>query len=101
MPPMKSGAATKSMDEDVQTFVVSLHQAGQRLDRFLSSLMSASRSHIKLLIEHDRVRVQGMVRKAGYLLHVNDAVEVRPLPTIPTAAIPQEIPLSILYEDKF
>ncbi len=84
-----------------QRFVVPPTQAGQRLDRFLASLTSATRSHIKLLIDHERVRVAGKPKKAGYLLRPQEEIEVLPLPAIPSTATPQKIPLDILYEDDF
>lgn len=84
-----------------QRFVVPPPQAGQRLDRFLASLTSATRSQIKLLIDHERVRVAGKPKKAGYLLRPQEEIEVLPLPAIPSTATPQEIPLDILYEDDF
>src|SRR5713226_6640179 len=84
-----------------QRFVVPPTQAAQRLDRFLASLTSATRSHIKLLIDHERVRVAGKPKKAGYLLRPQEEIEVLPLPAIPSTATPQEIRLDILYEDEF
>jgi len=84
-----------------QRFVVSPAQAGQRLDRFLADLTSATRSHIKLLIDHERVRVAGKSKKAGYVLRPQEEIEVLPLPALPNTATPEEIPLTILYEDEF
>jgi len=84
-----------------QRFVVSPTQAGQRLDRFLVNLTSATRSHIKLLIDHERVRVAGKFKKAGYLLRPQEEIEVFPFPAVPSTAMPQEIPLDVLYEDEF
>jgi 23S rRNA pseudouridine1911/1915/1917 synthase len=84
-----------------QRFVVSPAQAGQRLDRFLASLTSATRSHIKVLIDQERVRVAGKPQKAGHVLRPQEEIEVLPLPALPSTATPQEIPLEILYEDEF
>jgi 23S rRNA pseudouridine1911/1915/1917 synthase len=84
-----------------QRFVVSPTQAGQRLDRALAHLTSATRSHVKVLIEQERVRVAGKPQKAGYLLRSQEEIEVLPLPAVPSTATPQEIPLDILYEDEF
>lgn len=82
-----------------QRFVVTPAQAGQRLDRVLAHLSSATRSHIKLLVDEGRVRVAGECKKAGYLVRAHEAIEVLPLPEMPATAIPQEIPLEVLYED--
>src|SRR4029453_3797456 len=51
-----------------QRFVVSPTQAGQRLDRALAHLTSATRSHVKVLIEQERGRVAGKPQNAGYRL---------------------------------
>lgn len=84
-----------------QRFVVLPSQAGQRLDRVLATLTSTTRSHIKLLIDHERVRVAGQPRKAGYLMHAQEEIEVLPLPSLAMTVVPQDIPLDILYEDEF
>ena len=84
-----------------QRFVVPPAQAGQRLDRALANLTSATRSHVKVLIEQERVRVAGKPQKAGYLLRSQEEIEVLPLPAVPSTATPQEIPLDMLYEDEF
>jgi len=85
----------------VQHFVVSAEMTGQRLDRALASMTAETRSHIKTLIEHERVRVAGEIKKAGYLLRAGDEIEMFPLVDPPAAAIPQDLPLEILYEDEF
>jgi 23S rRNA pseudouridine1911/1915/1917 synthase len=74
---------------------------GQRLDRALAQMTAATRSHIKTLIEHDRVRVAGEVKKAGYILRPGEEIEVLPLADPPAEAIPQDLPLDIVYEDEF
>lgn len=82
-------------------FIVSSDFVGQRLDRALANLTEATRSHIKMLIAHDCVRVAGAVQKAGYALRLGDVIEVLPFVESPAAAVPQEISLEILYEDNF
>jgi 23S rRNA pseudouridine1911/1915/1917 synthase len=84
-----------------QRFVVTPDQAGQRLDRLLASLTSATRSHIKRLIDEERARVGGESKKAGYVVRAHEEIEVLPMPEEPTTAIPQEIPLEVLYEDEY
>jgi 23S rRNA pseudouridine1911/1915/1917 synthase len=83
----------------VERFVVPPHYAGQRLDRVLASLSSTTRSRIKAMVEQQRIRVAGEVRKAGYLVRADEEIEVIPLAGAPAMTIPQEIPLEILYED--
>lgn len=88
-------------DACAQRFVVSPTQAGQRLDRVLASLTAATRSHVKLLIDGERVRVGGQYKKAGYLVRAQDEIEVLPLPRLSATAVPEEIPLEVLYEDEY
>jgi len=85
----------------VQRFVVSPEITGQRLDRALANLTVATRSHIKMLIEHACVLVAGEVRKAGYILRLGEEIEVWPIADPPAEALPQDLPLDILYEDEF
>jgi 23S rRNA pseudouridine1911/1915/1917 synthase len=74
---------------------------GQRLDRALAGMTAATRSHVKTMIEHECVRVAGKVRKAGYVLRPGEEIEVLPFADPPAEAIPQNLPLDILYEDEF
>lgn len=85
----------------LQRFTVANDLIGQRLDRALAYLTAATRSHIKMLIGHACVRVAGEERKAGYLLRLGDEIEVRPFDEPPAQALPQDLPLDILYEDEF
>jgi 23S rRNA pseudouridine1911/1915/1917 synthase len=75
--------------------------AGQRLDQFLvRQLPATSRAHIQQLIRQEKVLVNSKSAKASLRLHgdehiaISGAVE-RP----PVRAIPEEIPLDIVYED--
>jgi 23S rRNA pseudouridine1911/1915/1917 synthase len=85
----------------MQRFVVSPEMTGQRLDRALARVTAATRSHIKTLIEHACVRVAGEVRKAGYVLRSGEEIEMWPCADPPAEALPQDLPLDILYEDEF
>ena len=99
--PSCRGRLRTSSIVSVQRFVVTSSQAGQRLDRLLTNLTAATRSQIKLLIDHERVRVAGQCKKAGYLVRAQEEIEVLPLPVVPSTVTPQEIPLDVLYEDEF
>jgi len=81
-------------------YTVSEQQAGQRLDRIIAGFSSVSRSQAKVLIDQAHVWVNGVVKKAGYLVRANEQLSVLPLPARPTVAVPQAIPLDILYEDE-
>lgn len=81
-------------------FVISAEHGGQRLDRVVSSVIAATRSQAKVLIDQARVMVNGQPKKAGYCVRVNDMLCIEPLPVAPTTAAPQAIPLDVLYEDE-
>ncbi len=84
-----------------EKFLVSIEDQGERLDTFLSHrLEGQSRTHIKELIKKSLVSVNSHAAKPS--LHLKDGDEVTitiPEPE-PVAVEPQEIPLTILFEDK-
>ncbi|MGD0965141.1 MAG: RluA family pseudouridine synthase [Candidatus Acidiferrales bacterium] len=81
--------------------VVSSKQAGERLDRFLVSHLTAlSRSRIQSLVEEGFVQVDGAAMKPSYRVEYGDSVTVE-IPAAPPAGVDAEpIPLDILYEDE-
>ena len=71
-----------------------------RLDVFLvRSEVAATRSQAKTWIDAGRVSVDGRVRKAGFTLAGGEAIAVDRPPARPTRAEPEDLPLTILYED--
>ena len=83
-----------------QEFELSIEQAGERLDKALSSLYpDLSRSFFQKLIKDGHILVNGVPKKGNY--HVSDG-ELLSV-TIPQAQeiaiLPENIPLDILYED--
>jgi 23S rRNA pseudouridine1911/1915/1917 synthase len=94
------------MDEDTETrsFTVLPESSGMRLDVFLSNAFGAfSRSQVQKLIAAGQVSVNGQVVPKSYLLATTDAVQVTgSLPLDQTVELlPQDIPLSLLYEDEY
>jgi 23S rRNA pseudouridine1911/1915/1917 synthase len=82
------------------SFTVSPSQAGLRLDVFLAQTDdSFSRSQIKIAIEEGVVTVNGKEPKVSQHLKDGDIVELHLEPAIDAVAIPQNIPLDIVYED--
>ncbi|MDX9708997.1 MAG: RluA family pseudouridine synthase [Trichloromonas sp.] len=72
----------------------------ERLDRFLAEqLPELSRSQLKILIADGRVQLGGQPGKASFRLKGGEAVTVIIPPPEPAAAQPQDLPLTILYED--
>ena len=81
-------------------FVVKEDQEGQRLDVFVAANHSAlSRSQVKHVIEEGDVLVNGKAPKVSQLLNAGDVIVLKQKPVIEGIAIPQDIPLDIVYED--
>lgn len=80
--------------------LVSPEDAGARLDRLISSrLPEFSRTRVQQLIESELVLVNGKASRDSYKVRAGDSIEVVPAPRPPLRAEPEQIPLSILYED--
>ncbi|MBM4355689.1 MAG: RluA family pseudouridine synthase [Deltaproteobacteria bacterium] len=76
--------------------------AGNRLDRFLSARVGAlTRSQAQRAIRLDLVTVDGVVAcKTGLPVRAGQEVIFVPPPAMPSKAVPQDIPLDIIYEDE-
>ena len=80
--------------------IVTGESAGQRLDQFLhTALPEHSRSFLQKLIATGDVRVHGQPAKASYRVRAGDAVTIEIPAPQPLAALPEEIPLDVLFED--
>lgn len=81
-------------------FEFTVTMQGERLDKILvAQLPDLSRSQLQSLIAEGKVLVNGQVGKAGVKLKGGEQVSVE-LPDAGEVAIePQDIPLTILYED--
>jgi 23S rRNA pseudouridine1911/1915/1917 synthase len=91
------------LEDGVRTFVADATAANMRLDAYLAhAIPEISRARVQLLIEAGQVRVDGTVPKAKHKLHGGEAIEIEgePQPS-PLHATPEDIPLDILYEDKY
>ncbi len=81
------------------TFNADQTAVGVRIDSFVSSVSSLSRSHVQILLESGQVTVCGRAVKKNYKIQADDVVCV----TLPDPenddAVPQNIPLDIVYED--
>ena len=74
----------------------------ERLDKFLlAKHPDMTRSRIEGLIKSGFVMVNGVIAdKAGTKVSENDAVEMEIPPPIPAIPEPEDIPLSVIYEDE-
>lgn len=70
-----------------------------RLDVYLAFILPYTRSQIKNLIVDGNVLVNGQKVKSGKSLKVGDVVSIEMPKPIEAKALPEDIPLDILYED--
>jgi 23S rRNA pseudouridine1911/1915/1917 synthase len=83
-------------------FKVSTRSSGMRLDRFLATkLTSMSRMRIAALIAENSCLVNKVYAPPGQHIETGDLVEVEFDPARPSSMTPQDIPLSIQYEDDY
>ena len=74
--------------------------SGKRLDHVIHErLPEFSRARIQEWIRAGRVRVNGAERRASYVIRPDDAINVEPAEPPPLRAAPEDVPLSLLYED--
>jgi len=75
--------------------------AGKRLDVWLQERLSQySRSRLQAWIKAGRVRVDGAPERPSYRLRGHERMEVEPAELPPLRAVPEDLPLKILYEDE-
>ena len=84
-----------------QEFLAAKEQAGERLDKVLSTLCGEgqSRSFFQKLIKGGQVQVNGKGRKANYCVNAGDLIQVEIPKAQEIEILPENIPLDILYED--
>jgi len=82
-------------------FIVASHEAGLRLDIYLSLKdLGLSRSQVKKSVDDGLVRVNRFDSKVSHRLRPGDIVEIDKREPITCSALPQDLPLSIVYEDE-
>lgn len=79
---------------------LTVEETGARLDKYVSEKCpELSRTHAQGLIEDGNVLVNGQIAKSSLKLTQGDIVDIKIPPPIPSALSPENIPLTILYED--
>lgn len=84
------------------SLMVPAEAAGKRLDAWLASqLENVSRARVQMLLSESKVLINGVLARPSFRLHGGEAIEVLgdPAPS-PLRAMPESIPLDIVYEDK-
>jgi 23S rRNA pseudouridine1911/1915/1917 synthase len=81
--------------------IIWVSKGGMWLDLETAAQAGVSRSVAQKWIEEERVTVEGRLRPKNYLTQAGEYLCALPPEPKPLEAIPQEIPLTILYEDPY
>jgi 23S rRNA pseudouridine1911/1915/1917 synthase len=81
-------------------FLAESRDAGRRLDRVVHDrYLDESRALVQDWIKTGRVLVNGGTCRASHQVRAGEAIAVEPAQRSPLSAAPEQIPLSVLYED--
>ena len=84
-----------------EVLILTADQAGERVDVFLSrSIENMTRSAAAKLLEEGAVLLRGKPVKKNYKMSVGDELEITLPEPEPVVAVPQNIPLDVVYEDE-
>ena len=86
-------------ESTVLLLTASAEDSGKRLDQFAAPASDLTRSAITRLIESGSVLVNGKPVAKNYRVKANDQIQIELPEPEPSEAIPQYIPLDIIYED--
>ncbi|GAC1299782.1 MAG: RluA family pseudouridine synthase [Myxococcales bacterium] len=87
---------------EVRTLSVGDEDGGERVDRLLAArLPDLSRARVQALIEQGLVRVDKKPLRSAARLAAGVQIEVRLPRAVPTALVPVELRLPVLYEDRY
>ena len=71
-----------------------------RLDQYLAGLdLGLTRSRLQQLIADGDILVNGAAVKPSHRIRPGDRIQLSPPPPQPAAALPQDIPLTVIYQD--
>ena len=82
-------------------FTATKEHSGKRLDSYLSEVSDNSRSQISKLIEGGEVKVNGIAVTKKYSVKEGDEIELTMPEPVEYDALPEDIPLDIVYEDDY
>ena len=89
-----------SADREPVTLTVPAEAAGQRLDQFIASqLPDLSRARVQHLLREQQAMVNAAPAKPSLKLRGGEQITVSGGPPPPLRAIPEDIPLDIVFED--
>lgn len=80
--------------------IITNEDVGKRLDVYISESEGVTRSAAQKLISDDNVTVNGKFPAKNYRLRLGDEIETEIAEPVSDDAVPQNIPLDIVYEDR-
>ena len=93
------GAFESSELDNTAVFEADSGDVGERIDKFIVEKTSLSRSLVAKLLDNGAVTVHGKVVAKNYKLRPGDSVEVVFPDPEADVALPEDIPLDVIYED--
>lgn len=87
------------IEAGLETVTVEAEDAGTRADVFLAAKLGVSRSNMQKLLEDGRVKRGEKIIKANYKVRAGEMFVVDIPEPEPIEAVPENIPLDIIYED--
>ena len=100
-PPLTDGTDELETEDEPRDFLAGAEAHGKRLDSYLARMLpDITRARVQLLIEAGQVHVDGSPEKASLKLRGGERIQIHgdPRPE-PLRAEPEDIPLTIVYED--
>lgn len=87
------------IEAGLETVTAEAEDAGTRADVFLAAKLGVSRSNMQKLLEDGRVKRGEKIIKANYKVRAGEMFVVDIPEPEPIKAVPENIPLDIIYED--
>ena len=87
------------IEAGLETVTAEAEDAGTRADVFLAEKLGVSRSNVQKLLEDGRVKRGEKIIKANYKVRAGEMFVVDIPEPEPIEAVPENIPLDIIYED--
>lgn len=88
------------IEAGLETVTAETEDAGTRADVFLAAKLGVSRSNMQKLLEDGRVKRGEKIIKANYKVRAGEMFVVDIPEPEPIEAVPENIPLDIIYEDE-
>ena len=87
-------------EAEKEIFSVDKQNVGDRIDKYVSETSGLSRSLVSKLIESGKISVNGKIAAKNYKLRDGDAIELTYPEPEADEALPEDIPLDVVYEDQ-